>query len=221
MSFIRVKRSLIKLLSAMLAATLFCACGEEKKLPEEYESTKEGTTTEVSFAEAEEETNYVKIEMTDGGIIIIELYPDIAPITVANFKKLVGEKFYDGIIFHRVVKDFVIQAGDPTGTGAGGSKETIKGEFGINGVTNNLSHTTGVVSMARSSGLNDSASSQFFICLNDKHKSSLDGQYASFGKVISGMDTVLKIGSVKVNSKNKPTEDQTIATVRFVTVQEK
>ena len=105
----------------------------------------------------------IQIEMENGGIIKLELYPDQAPITCANFEKLAKEGFYNGLIFHRVIKNFMIQGGDPTGTGTGGSKETIKGEFAANGVNNTISHTRGTISMARSQNKN-SASSQFFIC---------------------------------------------------------
>lgn len=129
----------------------------------------------------------VKMVMENGGEFVIELYPEHAPITVKNFEKLVKSGFYDGLTFHRVIDGFMAQGGDPEGTGCGGSDENIKGEFLQNGVNNTLSHTRGVVSMARSSNSN-SASSQFFICYDDC--SFLDGQYAAFGKVISGMETV-------------------------------
>ena len=118
---------------------------------------------------------------------VITLYPDVAPITCENFEKLVKDGFYDGLKFHRVVEDFMAQGGDPKGDGTGGSTDTIKGEFSQNGVENTLSHTRGVVSMARSNDP-DSASSQFFICYGDE--SFLDGQYAAFGKVTEGMDVV-------------------------------
>lgn len=118
---------------------------------------------------------------------VITLYPDVAPITCENFEKLVKDGFYDGLKFHRVVEDFMAQGGDPNGDGTGGSTDTIKGEFSQNGVENTLSHTRGVVSMARSNDP-DSASSQFFICYGDE--SFLDGQYAAFGKVTEGMDVV-------------------------------
>ena len=118
---------------------------------------------------------------------VITLYPDVAPITCENFEKLVKDGFYDGLKFHRVVEDFMAQGGDPKGDGTGGSTDTIKGEFTQNGVENTLSHTRGVVSMARSNDP-DSASSQFFICYGDE--SFLDGQYAAFGKVTEGMDVV-------------------------------
>ena len=118
---------------------------------------------------------------------VITLYPDVAPITCENFEKLVKDGFYDGLKFHRVVEDFMAQGGDPKGDGTGGSTDSIKGEFSQNGVENTLSHTRGVVSMARSNDP-DSASSQFFICYGDE--SFLDGQYAAFGKVTEGMDVV-------------------------------
>ena len=129
----------------------------------------------------------VKVVMENGGEFVIELYPEYAPVTVKNFEKLVKSGFYDGLTFHRVIDGFMAQGGDPEGTGCGGSDENIKGEFLQNGVNNPLSHTRGVVSMARSSNP-DSASSQFFICYDDA--SFLDGNYAAFGKVIEGMDTV-------------------------------
>lgn len=132
-----------------------------------------------------------RIEMEDGSIIRIELYRDQAPITVDNFEKLVKQGFYDGVSFHRVVDGFVVQGGDPTGTGAGGPGYRIKGEFLANGVKNTLSHTDGVVSMARQSNGYDTAGSQFFICNGDQ--TFLDGQYAAFGKVIEGMDVVRRI----------------------------
>ena len=129
----------------------------------------------------------ITIEMENGGIIKAELYPEIAPITVANFVKLTKEGFYDGLIFHRVIEGFMIQGGDPTGTGMGGPGHTIKGEFRMNGVVNNIKHERGVLSMARSSAP-DSASSQFFIM----HQAAphLDGSYAAFGRVLSGIEVV-------------------------------
>ena len=129
----------------------------------------------------------VQITMQDGGTFVIELYPEHAPLTVENFKKLVKQGFYDGLTFHRVIDGFMAQGGDPDGTGCGGSDEEIKGEFRANGVNNTLSHTRGVVSMARSANPN-SASSQFFICYGDC--TFLDGSYAAFGKVVEGMDVV-------------------------------
>ncbi|NLT09597.1 MAG: peptidylprolyl isomerase [Ruminococcus sp.] len=123
-----------------------------------------------------------------GGKFIVTLYPDKAPITCENFEKLVSEGFYDGLTFHRVIEGFMAQGGDPLGTGMGGSDEEIKGEFSSNGVDNDLSHTRGVISMARSA-MPDSASSQFFICYSDDCN-FLDGSYAAFGKVTEGMEIV-------------------------------
>lgn len=147
----------------------------------------------------------VKIEMENGGVIELELCPDKAPKTVANFEKLVKEGFYDGLIFHRVIKGFMIQGGDPTGTGYSGSDETIVGEFASNGIRNDLSHTRGVISMARSNNPN-SASSQFFIVHEDS--TFLDGNYAAFGKVVSGMEVVDAIAGTQTNSADKPLTEQ-------------
>lgn len=147
----------------------------------------------------------VTIEMENGNIIKIELYPEIAPETVKNFVTLVSEGFYDGLIFHRVIPGFMIQGGDPNGTGMGGSKQTIRGEFMGNGFKNELKHDRGVISMARTSNPN-SASSQFFIVV--KASSHLDGQYASFGKVIEGMEEVDRIVNVPRDRADKPQEDQ-------------
>ena len=147
----------------------------------------------------------VRIEMENGGIIELELYPEVAPVTVANFEKLVSEGFYDGIIFHRVISGFMIQGGDPLGMGYGGSDEKIKGEFMANGVRNTLSHTRGVISMARSQDFN-SASSQFFICHADA--TFLDGQYAAFGKVTKGIEVVDAIAEVETNGMDKPYDEQ-------------
>ena len=155
----------------------------------------------------------VQIEMEDGGIIKIQLYPAVAPITCANFEKLVKEGFYDGLIFHRVINGFMIQGGDPTGTGMGGSKETIKGEFAHNGVTNNLSHTRGTISMARTN-VKDSASSQFFICHEDS--TFLDGDYAAFGCVTEGMDVVDRIASVDTDMRDKPIREQKMKKVTLI-----
>lgn len=135
----------------------------------------------------------VTMEIEDYGVVTIELYPDMAPNTVANFVNLIEEGFYDGLTFHRSVPGFVLQGGDPDGNGTGGPGYTIKGEFSSNGYTKNtLSHTRGVISMARSQD-NDSAGSQFFIVLDDSAKYSLDGMYAGFGRVTEGMDIIDEI----------------------------
>ncbi len=143
----------------------------------------------------------VIIEMDNGGLIKIELDEKAAPATVANFKKLVSEGFYDGLTFHRIIPGFMIQGGDPNGNGTGGSKNRIKGEFAANGFNNPLKHTRGVISMARAMDPN-SASSQFFIMHADAPH--LDGQYAAFGKVIEGIDTVDEIASVRTGFRDKP-----------------
>lgn len=167
----------------------------------------------MSYIETNEVTNTVKIEMCDGNSIIVELDEKAAPLTVKNFQKLVSQHFYDGLIFHRVISGFMIQGGDPQGTGMGGSKETVKGEFRVNGVNNPLSHERGVISMARSQFYN-SASSQFFICHADAK--FLDGQYAAFGKVVQGIEEVDRIASTPTDRADRPVEVQRIHTAHFV-----
>lgn len=167
----------------------------------------------MAFTETNKQTDYVKIEMENGNSLVLSLDEKNAPLTVANFKKLVSEKFYDGLIFHRVIAGFMIQGGDPTGTGMSGSKDKIKGEFLMNGVRNTLSHKRGVISMARTNAP-DSASSQFFICHADA--SFLDGQYAAFGEVVEGIETVDEIASVPTNAMDKPLKEQKIKRVYFV-----
>ena len=158
---------------------------------------------------------YVEIDMQSGDYIKLELYTQIAPITVANFVDLCNRDFYAGIIFHRVISGFMIQGGDPLGTGIGGSDKTIKGEFRSNGVVNNLSHERGVISMARRGDSMDSASSQFFIM--HETRTSLDGDYAAFGRVIEGMETVDKIAAVATDGNDKPLAPQYIKTIRVIT----
>ena len=162
-------------------------------------------TNEISPDQELKQNPIVTIEMENGNIIKLELYPSIAPETVQNFVTLVSQGFYDGLIFHRVIPGFMIQGGDPDGTGMGGSKQTIRGEFSSNGFKNDLRHDRGVISMARTSAPN-SASSQFFIVV--KASTHLDGQYASFGKVIEGLEEVDRIVSVQKDRGDKPLEDQ-------------
>ena len=145
--------------------------------------------------------NTVIIEMENGGKITLELYPDAAPLTVENFKKLVSEGFYDGLTFHRVIAGFMIQGGDPLGNGMGGADKNIKGEFRANGHDNPIKHVRGVISMARAFDPN-SASSQFFIMHADAPH--LDGQYAAFGKVTSGMEAVDEIASIPTDYNDRP-----------------
>lgn len=155
----------------------------------------------------------VTITMENGDVIKAELYPEIAPISVNNFISLINKNFYDGIIFHRVIRGFMIQGGDPTGTGMGGSDERIKGEFLINGVNNPISHKRGVISMARSNHP-DSASSQFFIVHADS--TFLDGQYAAFGHVVEGIETVDAIAETATDRMDRPFEEQKIKTIRII-----
>lgn len=156
----------------------------------------------------------VTFEMENGDIFKAELYPEIAPNTVNNFISLINSNFYNGLIFHRVIKNFMIQGGDPQGTGMGGPGYSIKGEFSSNGFKNDLAHQAGVLSMARSM-MPDSAGSQFFIM----HKDSphLDGEYAAFGKVIEGMDIIDKIANVKTDRADRPVEEQKMKKVTVET----
>lgn len=154
----------------------------------------------------------IVITMNDGGVIKAELYPNAAPITVENFLKLVEEKFFDGLIFHRVISGFMIQGGGYDAEMNHKEAESIKGEFAANGVPNDIKHTRGVLSMARTSFPN-SASSQFFIMHEDAPH--LDGQYAAFGKVTEGMDVVDKIANTKTNFADAPVEPQIIKSIRF------
>ena len=150
------------------------------------------------------------IEMENGKKMTLELYPEYAPQTVENFVELVGQGFYDGLIFHRVIDGFMIQGGDPTGTGMGGSENTIRGEFRANGVNNTIKHKRGTVSMARTNEPN-SASSQFFIVQRDSLY--LDGQYAAFGRVTEGMEVVDEIASCKTDYNDKPPKEEKIKTI--------
>jgi peptidyl-prolyl cis-trans isomerase B (cyclophilin B) len=175
---------------------------ERRALREEGEKTMAENTNPV-----------VRITMESGGTIDILLDREAAPITVANFVGLVEKGFYDGLIFHRVIPGFMIQGGDPLGTGMGGSDDNIKGEFAQNGVDNPIKHVRGVISMARSQ-FPDSASSQFFITNADAL--FLDGQYAAFGRVTSGMETVDEISDAKTNGQDKPFEDVVIRSIVVV-----
>ena len=165
------------------------------------------------YVKTNEVTDLVKIEMESGKSLVVKLDAANAPITVANFQRLVKEGFYNGLIFHRVIAGFMVQGGDPTGTGMGGSKRTIKGEFRLNGIHHPLSHKRGVISMARTN-YPDSASSQFFICHADVP--FLDGQYAAFGEVVEGIETVDEIAAAATNSMDKPLADQRMKRVYFV-----
>ncbi len=191
------------------------ASGDASK--DESKETKDSQTKETDSMKHTK----IKVKMKKLGEFTIELYPEYAPETVENFISLVKEGFYDGLTFHRVVAGFMAQGGDPEGTGFGGSKKTIKGEFSSNGFKQNtLSHTRGVVSMARSAA-NDSASSQFFICYSDDD-TFLDGSYAAFGKVIEGMDVVDSFCDVelKTNSIGEKAIPVTPIVIESMTVEE-
>ena len=200
------------ILMAILTSLSLVACGSEKNSSNDNETktTKANPTA--------------SIVVKDYGTIELELYPEIAPNTVNNFISLVNKGFYNGLTFHRVIKDFMIQTGDPTGTGMGGSEKEIKGEFEINGIKNNISHTRGVLSMARR-GSNpetedtlNSASSQFFIVHQDSN--FLDGSYASFGKLLNGYDILDKIATTSTDQNDKPLNDIKMNSIRFVTLYE-
>jgi peptidyl-prolyl cis-trans isomerase B (cyclophilin B) len=174
-------------------------------------SNTTGDTTDTITSSGEKPQ--VRITMEDGGTILLELDPQAAPQTVENFLSLADEGFYNGLTFHRIIPGFMIQGGDPNGTGTGGSSKTIKGEFSSNGVDNPISHKRGVVSMARSQAP-DSASSQFFITSADA--TNLDGDYAAFGYVLEGMDVVDQISAVETDASDKPLTPVIIRSVEVV-----
>ena len=196
-----MKKVVAMLLAAVMLSLVFIACNTESK--NQDEDNQQGENMDKIIA---------TIEMEDGGIIKLELYPDIAPQTVRNFVSLARKGFYDGLTFHRIIPGFMIQGGDPNGNGSGGPGYCIKGEFTINGFENNLKHTRGVISMARLNKPYDSAGSQFFIMHADAPH--LDGAYAAFGMVIEGMDVVDRIASVDCNPiNNHPYEDVVIKSI--------
>lgn len=187
-----------------------CAAQPEEEAVDEEEQTEMNgeAENEASQKEPSNENNpVVTMTMENGGAVLIELYPEVAPNTVNNFISLVEEGFYDGLIFHRVIPGFMIQGGDPEGTGMGGPGYSIKGEFDSNDFENDLEHDRGVISMARSQDP-DSAGSQFFIMTDPSPH--LDGDYAAFGKVMDGMDVVDEIVAAERDNADKPVEDQTI-----------
>ena len=191
-------KRILAILLALAAVLLLIACQNKTNEPATDANLNNAGVGENKTATAVP-TNYVRFDMEDGGMFVVELLPEYAPATVANFQKLVSEHFYDGLTFHRIMKGFMIQGGDPNGDGTGSSSEKVKGEFATNGFTQNtLEHTRGVISMAR--GTNpDSASCQFFIVQADSH--SLDGRYAAFGRVVYGMETVDAIAQTKVEAQ--------------------
>jgi Peptidyl-prolyl cis-trans isomerase (rotamase) - cyclophilin family len=195
---IRILCAALAIVAIGAAAILFTNSAQKNAVAE---APKEG--------EAAKNPTFV-ITMEDGGVMTGELYPEIAPQAVGNFIELASSGFYDGLIFHRVIPGFMIQGGDPQGTGMGGPGWRIKGEFKANGITNDLKHTKGVLSMARSQHM-DSAGSQFFLMVADAPH--LDGSYAAFGKVLEGLDVMDKIVSVQRNASDKPIENQVIKSI--------
>lgn len=202
----------VLLLSAGLLWSAASAADPQDETPQNTAGAGSGTASRGERLDDIREGLYpmVTIRTEAGGEIKVEVYPDIAPITVENFLSLARKGFYDGTIFHRVIPGFMIQGGDPTGTGMGGPGYTIKGEFAANGVPNDLKHTRGVISMARAQHP-DSAGSQFFIMVADAPH--LDGHYAAFGRVVSGMEEVDRIVSVPRGPQDRPLEEQRIASI--------
>lgn len=209
------KRRIGALIVASIMTLTLVGCGTKTK-DDTSETPSAGETTAVDYLSKETEKKpqdknpVATIEMGDGGVIKVELYPEIAPNTVRNFISLANDKFYDGLIFHRVKEGFMIQGGDPLGNGMGGPDYSIYGEFSNNKFENKLSHERGVISMARSADMN-SAGSQFFIM--HEEAPHLNGDYAAFGKVIEGMDVVDKIATTETNSNDKPVNDMKIKSI--------
>ena len=201
-----MKKYISLALCLVMALTLFAGC---KKSDDPADDKKEDKKDAVDPTTVETMTATIKVK--DMGEIKLELYPSKAPQTVANFAELARDGKYDGLIFHRVISGFMIQGGDPEGTGLGGPGYTIKGEFTNNGFENDIEHVRGTLSMARKSKPNDSAGSQFFIVHQDSPH--LNGDYAAFGKVTEGMDIVDAIAAVEVDADKKPTTDIIIETI--------
>ncbi|MBE6596275.1 MAG: peptidylprolyl isomerase [Ruminococcaceae bacterium] len=189
----------------------------EERVPPAHEDLDFSQVDISKFTETDKETDYVIIDVGSYGKIVVRLFPDVAPETVENFKKLVSKKFYDGLIFHRVIEGFMIQGGGITQEYSEKDADTIKGEFSSNGFENNLKHVRGVISMARTN-VKDSASSQFFIM----HQTSphLDGEYAAFGFTVAGIEVVDEIAGVATNSNDMPKKAVIISSIRFAEMAE-
>lgn len=209
----KIKKQFSLFLMIIVACLLLLSgCGNTNKSNNKEESNAASNTNESSKVNSLENKNLPKATITvEGyGVIEAELYPEIAPNTVDNFIYLANKNFYNNLKFHRIIKDFMIQGGDPKGDGTGGPGYSIKGEFTSNGFANSLKHTKGVLSMARTQDPN-SAGSQFFIMTGDAP--NLDGKYAAFGKVISGFDVLDKIQNVETNSADAPKKDVVITSI--------
>lgn len=219
-------KKLLALLVALMFVFAFTACDNNETKNNNTTQNSEKTDSEKAPDENTGGTGdiieggdhpMVTITMEDGGVMKLELYPEVAPITVENFKRLIKDGFYDGLTFHRIISGFMIQGGDPLGTGMGGADENIKGEFSSNGVTNNLSHKRGVISMARAQDKN-SASSQFFICHGDSD--SLDGDYAAFGMLTEGFDVLDKLADTPVVDGNGTVNRDKQPVIKSITIDE-
>ena len=228
----KVLKRFLPIWAAVLSAFMLTACGVENATVTGREEPADTADRETGAADIQEETgepeenegtaellsgkHHIEITIKDMGVIAVELDADSAPITVTNFVNLARDGFYDGLTFHRVMEGFMMQGGDPSGTGFGGSDENITGEFSVNGIENNLSHTRGAISMARSQDYN-SASSQFFIVHQDS--TFLDGQYAAFGYVTDGMEIVDEIcGNTAVQGENGAVQPEDRAVIEKIEV---
>ena len=198
-------------LSLTVTALLLCSCDQSGK-----EKYGDSFTAKTGLNTNNHLLHNVEITVENYGIITLTLDETIAPITVKNFLKLAGEGFYDGLTFHRIIDGFMIQGGDPKGNGTGGSNQKITGEFAANGIQNAIPHVRGVISMARSQAMN-SASSQFFIMHKDY--SGLNGQYAAFGEVVSGMEVVDAIATVSTDENDQPLQNIVITSIYFTTLE--
>lgn len=203
-----------KMILICLLILFVTGCSSEPEILDRSEGTIEG----ISYKQTDEVTNYIQIVMENNDVILIELYPEYAPITVENFQDLVSREFYDGTMFHRVMEGFMIQGGQ---SATNEPTDTIIGEFANNGINNPIRHERGVISMARTMVSMDSASSQFFIM--HEIAPSLDDDYAAFGRVIAGMDAVDRIATTAVDASNPsapiPIRPQVVRTIRFVTIE--
>ena len=207
-------KKIFALLICLAVVFAISGCGSKNDAAGTTEAPDETAQPQTS-EDKEANKQMIEIVMEDGSVMELELYPDVAPETVANFTKLASEGFYDGLTFHRIISGFMIQGGDPEGTGFGGSKDTIKGEFASNGFENSLSHERGVISMARSKSPN-SASSQFFICHADS--TFLDGEYAAFGRMTSGFEVLDKLAETPVEDSNGTVARENQPVIKTITV---
>ena len=227
-----IKKSIALALCGLLCLSTFIGCVPEAPWEKTYgtsssdpapgsnteqdgQTEEEGSSTTTQSEGSDVDSIQATITMEDGGVIVMELYPNIAPQSVRNFVSLARQGFYDGLKFHRIIKGFMIQGGDPKGSGSGGPGYSIFGEFEQNGWENNLKHKRGVVSMARSTPFN-SAGSQFFIMHKDN--AGLDGAYAAFGKVTSGMDVVDRLAETPVIDNNGTVEDKNKPVIKSITI---